>query len=238
MLKSPIYIRLKTINDLSRLVCSLERVPIPIFTYSFKNKAILASPMDSVSGRSIIYYVEISDICKHEFLSYKINKNVEEVTLVNDMRDTSANYSPIIKIASPPEQFIKPSRIGTALRYTGMGLQDLLSLSKLVAYRTIYEENTIPLFLFPLSSKNSTSEVKKEKMHFGTYLLGTALNMLDSTDVNYFYYVNLDKPITNYYLKFNMQKSIEPTFSNHPDEHGFVYLKIIQMAEPHPLVEA
>jgi hypothetical protein len=194
--------------------------------------------MDSVNGRSIIYYVEISDLCKHEFLSYKINKNVEDVTLVNDMRDTSANYSPIIRIASPPEQFIKSSRIGTSMKYIGMGLQDLASLSKLVAYRTIYEENTIPLFLFPMSSNDVATEIKKgEQQQYHTYLLGTALNMMDSTDVNYFYYVKLQKPITNNYLKFSMQKSIEPTFSNHPDEHGFVYLKIIQLAEPHPLVE-
>jgi len=219
-------------------VCSLERVPIPIFTFGFKNKAILASPMDSVNGRSIVYYVEISDVCKHEFLSYKINKNIEDITLVNDMRDTSANYSPIIKIASPPEQFIKPSRIGAAMKYTGMGLQDLSSLSKLVAYRTIYEENTIPMFFFPLSLKDFSREAKKEEQQYHAFLLGTPLNMMDSTDVNYFYYVKLDKPIVHNYLKFSLQKSIEPTFSNHPDEHGFVYLKIIQLAEPHPLVEA
>jgi len=194
--------------------------------------------MDSVNGRSIIYYVEISDICKHEFLSYKINKNIEDVTLVNDIRDTSANYSPIIKIASPPAQFIKPSRVGAAMRYTGMGLQDLSSLSKLVAYRTIYEENTIPLFLFPSSLKDIPPEIKKGAPQYHNYLLGTALSMMDSTDVSYFYYVKQDKPITNSYLKFSMQKSMEPTFSNHPDEHGFVYLKIIQLDEPHPLVQA
>lgn len=235
-MKSPIYVKLQSVNDLSRLVCSLERVPIPIFTYGFKNKFILAAPMDSTNGRCIIYYVEIIDNCKHEFLSYKINKNVEDVKLVDDLRDTSAYYSPIIKLASLPDQFLKPARIGAAMRYPGMGLQDLSSLSKLVAYRTIYEENTIPLFLFPLPSKETSSENKREDQ-LPTYLLGTALNMMDSTDVNYFYYVKMDKPVTNYYLKFSMHQSIEPTFSNHPDEHGFVYLKIIQMSDPHPLVE-
>lgn len=235
MLKSPIYVKLQSINDLSRLVCSLERVPIPIFTYAFKNCDILAAPMDSSNGRSIIYYVEISDICKNEFISYKINKNIEEVKLVDDMRDTSANYSPIIKMASPPGHFIKPSRISTAMKYVGIGLRDLSSLSKLVAYRTIYEENTIPLFLFTLQSKNNPSEFKDDQS--SALVLGTPLNMLDSTDVSYFYFVKLEKPASNYYLKFSMQRSMEPTFSNHPDEHGFVYLKIIHISGSHPLVD-
>jgi hypothetical protein len=34
-----------------------------------------------------------------------------------------------------------------------------------------------------------------------------------------------------------MQKSTTPTFSNHIDEHGFIYLKIIQLDDVHPLIK-
>ena len=226
---------MRSLNDLARLVCSLERVPVPIFMYSFKNNVILAAPLDSLNGRSIIYYVEITSSEKSEFLSYKINKSVEDAHLVDGMKDTSAIYSPIIKISSPPESFLKPSRIGTAMRYTSVGLQDLSSISKLVAFRTIYEENTIPLYLFPAASKVKTTQSLGEEN--SGFVIGTPMNMLDSTDVSYFYYVTIGKNIASSFLKFSMQKSMEATFSNHPDEHGFVYLKIIQLSDPHPLVD-
>lgn len=236
MLKSPICIKLKTLNDFARLVCSLERVPSPVYEYQYQRKNILAVPLDSFSGRSIIYYVDnFQSNDKQQYLLYKISNNIEDASLVEIVRDTSAIYSPIIKISSPPQVFLKPSKIGATIRYTGVGLADLLSLSKLIAFRTIYEENTIPLFLFPKNSANPP--LAEEKRNIPTYILGTQLNMLDSAESNYFYYVTLDQTVDKCFLKFSIQKSHHPSFSNHTDEHGFVYLKVIQLDSPHPLVK-
>lgn len=236
MLKSPIYIKLKTLNDFARLVCSLERIPSPVYEYLYQEKDILAVPTDSLSGRSIIYYVDnFQSNEKQQYLLYKISNNIEEASLVETVRDTSALYSPIIKVTSPPQVFLKPSKISATIKYTGVGLLDLLSLSKLVAFRTIYEENTIPLFVFP---KNSTDRSASEKdRDIYTYILGTPMNMLDSAETNYFYYVALNQNVDKCFLKFSIQKSHHPSFSNHIDEHGFVYLKVIQLDSPHPLVK-
>ena len=236
MLKSPIYIKLKTLNDFARLVCSLERIPSPVHKYQYQGKDILAVPTDSLSGRSIIYYVDnFQSTEKQEYLLYKISNNIEEALLVETVRDTSALYSPIIKVTSPPQVFLKPSKLSTTIKYTGVGLLDLLSLSKLVAFRTIYEENTIPLFVFPKNSPNRSSSDKVRDIP--TYILGTPMNMLDSAETNYFYYVTLDQNVEKCFLKFSIQKSHYPSFSNHIDEHGFVYLKVIQLDSPHPLVK-
>ncbi len=235
MLKSPIYIKLKSLKDFARLVCSLERIPAPIYEYKSHGTDILAVPSDPLNGRSIIYYVDNLSSDESQYLLYKINNNLEEAYLVEAVKDTSALYSPVIKVSSPPQSFLRPSKISTTTRYTGVGLVDLRSLSKLVAFRTIYEESTIPLFLFPKNSVNDSSvELSEDNTK---YILGTPMSMLDSAETNYFYYVTLDKTIDKSFLKFSIHKSNDPSFSNHIDEHGFIYLKIIQLDGVHPLVK-
>jgi hypothetical protein len=235
LLKSPIYIKLKTLNDFARLVCSLERIPSPVYEYNYQGTDILAVPFDSLSGRSIIYYIDNTQINENQYLLYKISNNMEEAYLVDKVRDTSALYSPIIKVSSLPQPFIRPSKISAATRYTGVGLHDLLSLSKLVAFRTIYEESTIPLFLFPKNVSNKSSI--EQGQNIPRQILGTPMSMLDSADTSYFYYVSINEIIDKCFLKFSIQKSHHPTFSNHIDEHGFIYLKVIQLDAPHPLVK-
>lgn len=235
MLKSPIYIKLKSLNDFARLVCSLERIPIPIYEYNYQNTDIFAAQSDTLNGHSITYYVDNIQSGENQYLSYKINNNNEESVMVNSIKDTSALYSPIIKLSIPPQSFLKPAKLSTTTRYTSIGLRDLFSLSKLVAYHTIYEESTLPLFLFPKrGSKDSDLPDTEADMK---YVLGLHLNLTDSSDTSYFYYVLLEQVIQKCFMKFSMQKSTAPSFSNHIDEHGFIYLKIIQLEDVHPLVK-
>ncbi len=235
MLKSPIYIKLKSLNDFARLVCSLERIPIPIYEYSYQNSDIFAAQLDTLNGHSITYYVDNIKSVENQYLSYKINNNNEEAAMVHSIKDTSALYSPIIKLSIPPQSFLKPAKIGATTKYTGVGLRDLFSLSKLVAYHTIYEESTLPLFLFPKTGSND-SDLPDEESNM-KYVLGSHLNLTDSSDTSYFYYVLLEEVIEKYFMKFSMQKSTAPSFSNHVDEHGFIYLKIIKLHDVHPLIK-
>jgi hypothetical protein len=127
----------------------LERIPIPIYEYNYQNTDIFAAQLDTLNGHSITYYVDNIKSGENQYLSYKINNNIEEAVMVDSIKDTSALYSPIIKLSVPPQSFLKPAKIGPTTKYTGIGLRDLFSLSKLVAFHTIYEESTLPLFLFP-----------------------------------------------------------------------------------------
>ncbi len=235
MLKSPIYIKLKSLNDFARLVCSLERIPIPIYEYNYQNTDIFAAQLDTLNGHSITYYVDNINSGENQYLSYKINNNSEEAVMVNSIKDTSALYSPIIKLSVPPQQFLKPAKIGATTKYTGIGLRDLFSLSKLVAFHTIYEESTLPLFLFP-KTESSDLDLSDKKFNM-KYVLGSHLNLTDTSDTNFFYYVILEQEIEKYFMKFSMQKTTPPSFSNHIDEHGFIYLKIIKLHDIHPLVK-
>lgn len=216
------------------MACSLERIPIPIFEYVYNNENILAIFMDNLNGRHIIYYTNGNFSENNNFLSYKIINNFEVVSMADSTKDTSALYSPIIKISDLPPPLLKTTKVGNNNKYTSLGLKDLFSLSNLVAYKTIYEEFSLPLFLFPSGNFNSGVPSKEQKIK---YVLGTAINLVDTSDNSYFYYVLLDYEIQKYFLKFSTQRSNEPSFSNHFDEHGFIYLKIIKLAQSHPLVK-
>ncbi|CAN5881110.1 hypothetical protein BH23THE1_BH23THE1_06930 [soil metagenome] len=235
MLKSPIYIKLKSLNDFARLVCSLERIPIPIYEYSYQDTDIFAAQLDTLNGHSITYYVDNMKSGETQYLSYKFNNNTEEAALVTSIKDTSALYSPIIKLSVPPQSFLKPAKIGPTTKFIGIGLRDLFSLSKLVAFHTIYEESTLPLFLFPKPESSEPGLLDKESST--KYVLGSHLNLIDSSDTSYFCYVLLEKEIEKYFMKFSVQKSNPPSFSNHIDEHGFIYLKIIKLHDVHPLIK-
>jgi len=213
----------------------LERIPIPIYEYNYQNTDIFAAQLDTLNGHLITYYVDNIKSGENQYLSYKINNNSEEAVMVNSIKDTSALYSPIIKLSVPPQSFLKPAKISAATKYTGIGLRDLFSLSKLVAFHTIYEESTLPLFLFP-KTESSDLDLLDKKFNM-KYVLGSHLNLTDSSDTNFFYYVILEQEIEKYFMKFSMQKSTPPSFSNHIDEHGFIYLKIIKLHDIQPLVK-
>jgi hypothetical protein len=38
-------------------------------------------------------------------------------------------------------------------------------------------------------------------------------------------------------LRYSSQRADQPTFLTRLDEHGYVYLKVVKLAEDHPLVK-
>jgi hypothetical protein len=213
----------------------MERIPIPIYEYIYQNTDIFAAQLDTLNGHSITYFIDNIKSGENQYLSYKINNNNEEAAMVNSIKDTSALYSPIIKLSTPPQSFLKPTKISATTKYTGIGLRDLFSLSKLVAFHTIYEESTLPLFLFPKPETNGLDLLDKE---FNIkYVLGAHLSLTDSSDTSYFYYVLLEQEIEKNFIKFSVQKSDAPSFSNHIDEHGYIYIKIIKLQDMPPVIK-
>jgi hypothetical protein len=230
LLKPPIYVKSKSINDFARLVCSLERIPLPVFEYMYKDENIFSVNLDSLNERPLIYYINYISSKENQYLSYKIHNNYEEVILVDSIRDTSSLYSLLIKIKNLPASFLKSSKISNTCRYICIGLKDIFSLSKIAAYRTLYDESPMPLFLFP--KKDSNFDNNKS-----SYVIGTYLNATNTSEHTYFYYILLEHDIEKSFLKFSTQKANKLSYSNHIDEHGSIYLKIIKLDSPHPLVK-
>ena len=214
-------------------MCALERIPMPTFSLSMNSNQVLAVQADIADARPIIYFVKNNMVRQGQYLAYRITGGSEEITIVDCVNNPSFVYSPIINIEKLPSSMLKKNaRESRKSGYTAIKLMDIYSLAKVAAYKTIYDEPPLPIFLF--SKKGSVDNGPHNTSH--TFVMGTAINLTETDSLSYFYYITMREEPKYSYLRFSSQSPEQPTFSNKIDEHGYVYLKIIKLARAHPLV--
>jgi len=211
--KQPTYIQVDSPLEFSRLVCALERAPRVSFCHEHEGKEVLSVQMDLLKEKPIIYYTTIDD--KGHYLCYEFKSGKEQSSIVNSASDVARLYSPIVKIKSLPDN-LKAGN-GSEEKYHTIELEDLASLAKL-SYG--FEDTPFPLFTFP---------------HNGKCLMGVFMNF-NEEGASYFCHVVLDKNPEKPFLKYSTNNGIDPSFVENPKEHGYSYIKIIKLKEPHPLV--
>ncbi len=221
-IKAPCYIALANLKDFGRLVCALERTPLPAFSLRFNRQEVLAVQTDIINGRPVIYYAQ-EPAKDGQYLAYRVSNGIEEVLLAGSVANPTYVYSPILKVEKFPRSLTKSARIDKGSGYTVIKLKDLSSLAKVAAYKTIYDEPPLPLFLF--------------KEPGGKIVLGTTMSANDNETISYFYYLTLADEPKEPFLRYSSQRIDQPMFSTRLDEHGFVYLKVIKLAADHPLVK-
>ena len=220
-LKAPCYIALASLNDFGRLVCALERTPLPAFSLQFNGQEVLAVQTDIINGRPVIYYIQ--EAKDGQYLAYRVSNGIEQVLLASSVDNPTYVYSPILKVERFPRSLAKSARIDKGSGYAVIKLKDLSSLAKVAAYKTIYDEPPLPLFLF--------------NERGGKIVLGTTMSANDNETISYFYYLTLEGEPKEPFLRYSSQKADQPIFSTRLDEHGYVYLKVIKLAADHPLVK-
>lgn len=221
-LKAPCYIALAGIKDFGRLVCALERAPMPSFALTIAGKSALAAQLDVIDGRAVIYYAE-ADVGSAQYLAYRVSNGIEEVVLADAVGNPTFVYSPILKVAKFPAALSRVARLDKKSGYAIIKLTDLASLAKVAAYKTIYEEAPLPLFL--------------SKEH-GKPVIGTPMSVSENDAGSYYYYVPLEGDPAGAFLRYASQKPDQPGFTSSLDEHGYVYMKVIRLAADHPLVKS
>ncbi len=221
-LKAPVYIALAGLKDFGRLVCALERAPMPTFALKAGGKQLLAAQLDIMDGRPVIYCIE-AEVGSAQYLAYRVSNGVEEVTLADSVGNPTFVYSPILNVEKFPAALSRAAKVTKSSGYTVIKLKDMASLAKVAAYKTIYEEAPLPLFL------------AKEK---GKTIIGTTMNVSENESLSYFYYVLVQGEPAEPFLRYASQKPEQPSFTSSLDEHGYIYLKVIRLAADHPLVKA
>jgi hypothetical protein len=222
-LKAPVYIYLAGLKDFGRLVCALERAPMPTFALKVAGKQMLAAQLDIMDGRPVIYCTE-ADVGNAQYLAYRASGGMEEVTLADSIGNPTFVYSPILNVEKFPAALHKAAKVQKGAGYTVIKLKDLASLAKVAAYKTIYEEAPLPLFL--AKERNNKT------------IIGTTMNVSENESLSYFYYVLLPSDPAEPFLRYASQKPEQPAFTYSLDEHGYIYLKVIRLAADHPLVKA
>ena len=195
---------------------------MPAFSLQFNRQEVLAVQTDIINGRPVIYYAQ-EPAKDGQYLAYRVSNGIEEVLLAGSVANPTYVYSPILKVEKFPRSLTKSARIDKGSGYTVIKLKDLSSLAKVAAYKTIYDEPPLPLFLF--------------KEPGGKIVLGTTMSANDNETISYFYYLTLAEEPKEPFLRYSSQRIDQPMFSTRLDEHGFVYLKVIKLAADHPLVK-
>jgi hypothetical protein len=210
------------LKDFGRLVCALERTPLPAFSLQFNKHEVLAVQTDIINGRPVIYYAD-NESKDGQYLAYRVSNGVEELLLASSVDNPTFVYSPILKVEKFPRVLARSARVDKKSGYAVIQLKDLSSLAKVAAYKTIYDEPPLPLFLF--------------KERGGKIILGATMSASDNETISYFYYVMLGEEPHEPFLRYSSQRAEQPAFSARLDEHGYVYLKVIRLATDHPLVK-
>jgi hypothetical protein len=226
-LKAPCYIALAGLKDFGRLVCALERTPPPAFSFVFSKENVLAVQTDIINRRPVIYFAKNEAANgSGQYLAYRITSGIEEVLLADSVGNPTFVYSPVLNVEKLPQRLARSARVDKRSGYTVIKLKDLASLAKVAAYKTIYDEPPLPLFMF-------------KQQQGDRVVLGAPMSANDNETVSYFYYVALDggEEPKEPFLRYSSMKAEKPVFSSRLDEHGYIYLKVIRLAAEHPLVK-
>jgi len=212
------FVKLGGLMELGRLACALERAQLPIFMSKVGQKTRLSVQNDLFMGVPIFYYAEVDK--GGEFLAYRNAGEIEEVQLVESASTPSYIYSPIIHVLKMPS--ILEHKREFHQKFLAAEVADLASLVKLATYKMLYEEPPLPLYSF----KNGTS-----------WIVGSFARLDDFEEASLFFYTRMKEEPSMGFVKYSPANIAETSFSKRTDEHGFYYVKVIKLAEKHPLVE-
>lgn len=211
------YVGLDSLVELGRLSCFLERAPFPLFAFKQGRSARIAAQADLFMGTPVFYYFDAETV--GEFLAYRIAGEAEEVQLVPTANNASYLYAPVIRVQKMPELLAGKKEFPD--KFMSVEVENVPSLVKVGAYKTLFEEPPLPLFAFKDGS---------------TWVIGTFARIDDYEEASIFFYTrNKDAPTG--FVKYSYDKIIESAFVRRTDEPGYHYIKVVKLAEPHPLVQ-
>ena len=211
-----IFVKLNTIEDLTRMSCALEKLPLMIFSYKQKQNYVFYIDYHQINNVKISYYVENRTV--DNYISYVNSNGSESTSLIKKMSKHSILTSPVILIENfrlIHKTILKLDKIDTVF------VPDLYDICKAVTYHSSVHDVAIPFFKF--SSKNHM-------------ILGTFLNTFYDDSVD-FYYTKLDNDVNGNFVKFSSEDNNSVSFTNSIEEHGPFFMKIINLTNVHPMVK-
>lgn len=211
------YVGLESLLDLGRLSCALERAPFPLFAFKQGKATRIAAQADLYMGTPVFYFFDNGTV--DEFLAYKITGEGEEVQLVNSASNASYLYAPVIRVQKMPAPLEAKERFQD--KFMSVEVENIPSLVKVGAYKTLFEEPPLPLFAF----KDGTG-----------WVIGTFARIDDYEEASIFFYAHAKEEPSGF-LRYSYDKITETAYVKRTDEPGYHYIKVVKLAQAHPLVQ-
>lgn len=221
-LKPATFIELESLNELARLACALERVPLPIFAMKSESNYMLSTQLDFFFGSPVFYYAKSNDV--KQYLGYRTTGLAEEISFVDNPLNASFAYAPVIEVLKFPKPFergLKGESLAGA-KFLSVQVKDLLGLVKVATYKIMFEEPPLPIFAFALKT--------------GRWRVGTFTRMEEQENASVFFSFEQDSRPEQNFASYSSTKA-QANFTNKTDEHGNLFVKIIRLKGMHPLVD-
>ncbi|MDG6906991.1 MAG: hypothetical protein JRN20_14555 [Nitrososphaerota archaeon] len=221
-LKPPIFIEVENLNDLARLTCALERTPLPTFAMATDSSHIVSAQLDMFLGSPIFYFAQAQEL--KQYLGYRTTTNGEEASLVDIPSNPSFVYAPIIDVVKFPNIFAKgiSAHEYRGPRFLSLQVRNLSSLVKVATYKIMFDEPPLPIFTFPTGN--------------GKWRVGTFTRIEDFEEASIFFYYEQDEKPQENFVGYSTSRA-QAYFTNKTDEHGSLFVKVVRLKKPHPLVE-
>ncbi len=212
------FVGLGSLIELGRLSCALERAPFPLFAFKEGGSVRIAAQADLFMGTPIFYFFDADKT--GEFLAYRNAGDGEDVQLVASANNASYLYAPVIRVSKMPSRLTPMKDFPD--KFMSVEVQDLASLVKVGTYKMLFEEPPLPLFSF----KNGDG-----------WIIGTFARIDDYEEASIFFYAKTKEEPSSGFVKYAPDKISETAFVKKTDEHGFYYIKVVKLSQPHPLVQ-
>jgi len=211
------YVGLESLVELGRLSCALERAPFPLFAFKQGRNTRIAAQADLYMGTPVFYFFDNGNA--DEFLAYRITGEGEEVQLVGSASNPSYLYAPVIRVQKMPTSL--GAKDDFQDKFMSVEVENIPSLVKVGAYKTLFEEPPLPLFAF----KQGTG-----------WVVGTFARIDDYEEASIFFYTHTKEEPSGF-LRYSYDKISETAFVKRTDEPGYHYIKVVRLVGPHPLVQ-
>lgn len=210
------YVGLDSLVELGRLSCALERAPFPLFAFKQGKLTRIAAQADLFMGTPVFYYFDNGGV--DEFLAYRTGGDGEEVQLVSSASNASYLYAPVIRVEKMPDPLREKEDFPD--KFMAVEVENIPSLVKVGAYKTLFEEPPLPLFAFKEGNG---------------WVIGTFARIDDYEEASIFFYTHAKEEPSGF-LRYSYDKITETSYVKRTDEPGYHYIKVVKLVKPHPLV--
>lgn len=224
--KKACFVEAKSVNDIGRLACGLEKIPLPTFGIEYKNIKLMAVQADFFKEMPVVYFARVDSF--NHLLAYRNAHGKEELMLTDSASNPTYTYTPIIMVKKLPKNYengllncLNNLKQEYEERYSCIMVKDLVSLAKVSSYKTLYEESPLPLYIMPYQDE---------------FVIGAFTRLEDEGSTLFFYTKLKEEPKQNF-LGFSAVRASDLILTNRIDEHGRIYIKIIRLKSIHPLID-
>ena len=220
------HIRLEGFADLARMACAYHEHPRRVYSLDLGGTRMGAVTMNLVNTLAVMYAPLPEGGGSREkmrYVSYKVDAG-REVCDVSGTTSNASSNAPIIHLQSGITRLAVAKRDAADIPdvFSPVELEDIGSLARITYDPEFPDESNLALYAVPMAGPG------------GAWALGyVAMHEMEEIHYEFYHVVCNEKP-DKPFLRYGHDGKQDPEMTD-AIEHGYSYLPIIKVGEPHPI---